>query len=467
MFLTITLALVTLLVYAVIQYYRYVARYPKGETPLPFIGNYGELDFVRQHVGFERLSKKFNGVTTVFTPSPIVHLRDFEVIKEAFIDKGDDFIGRPQNKLFEFFSFAPNGGVINSVGDNWREQRRAALSILRDFGMGKNVQETLVQSAVADMIEYLEEMDDKSKVDLHWPIQVMVVNVINEIMFGFRHKYSASGPLLKFLIARVFASKLMFIGMSFPFLIDIPFIGWHVQQFVVDNIHRALDNYSTDEEPSCFAQAYKQRMITNKNLDEPNLYACSSDFFLAGVETTTLRWAMLFMARYQDVQERLRCEIHTVVGINRLPSLNDQNNLPYTRACVLEVQRFGNVLSNNVYRETGQSIPAGTMVNADIHHVMAHDPLFVEPEKFAPDRYISEDGKTLKKDLIDRTIPFSIGKRACAGESLAKVELILCLASMVQHYRILPCEGDVIDLEPIALGMLRPKDQNVRLEKAF
>ncbi|KAF8371207.1 hypothetical protein PRIPAC_77636 [Pristionchus pacificus] len=148
--------------------------------------------------------------------------------------------------------------------------------------------------------------------------------------------------------------------------------------------------------------------------------------------------------------------------------------LPYTRACVLEVQRFGNVLSNNVYRETvrettirGQSIPAGTMVNADIHHVMAHDPLFVEPEKFAPDRYISEDGKTLKKDLIDRTIPFSIGKRACAGESLAKVELILCLASMVQHYRILPCEGDVIDLEPIALGMLRPKDQNVRLEKAF
>lgn len=45
----------------------------------------------------------------------------------------------------------------------------------------------------------------------------------------------------------------------------------------------------------------------------------------------------------------------------------------------------------------GQSIPAGTMVNADIHHVMAHDPLFVEPEKFAPDRYISEDGKTLKK----------------------------------------------------------------------
>lgn len=30
-------------------------------------------------------------------------------------------------------------------------------------------------------------------------------------------------------------------------------------------------------------------------------------------------------------EERLRCEIHTVVGINRLPSLNDQNNV---RSCV-------------------------------------------------------------------------------------------------------------------------------------
>ncbi|GMS91612.1 hypothetical protein PENTCL1PPCAC_13787 [Pristionchus entomophagus] len=469
MLLTIFLALVTVFIYAIIQYYRYVARYPKGPTPLPFIGNHGELDFVRQHVGFERLSKDFDGICTVFTPSPIVHLRDFQVIKEAFIDNGDDYIGRPKNRMFDMFEFAPNGGVINSVGDNWREQRRAALSILRDFGMGKNVQETLVQSAVADMLEHLDEMKDRSNVDLHWPIQVMVVNVINEIMFGFRHKYSESGPLLKFLIARIFGSKLMFVGMSLPFLVDLPFIGWHVQRFIIDNIDRAMLNYSTDDEPSCFAQAYKQRMLTNKALDEPNLYANCSDFFLAGVETTmtTLRWAMMFMAKHEDVQARLRREIHAVVGTNRLPSLNDQNNMPYTRACVLEVQRFGNVLSNNVYRETGHTIPAGTVVNADLHHVMAHDPFFIDPEKFSPERYITDDGKSLRKELIERTIPFSIGKRACAGESLAKVELVLCLAAMVQHYRILPCVGAEIDLEPIALGILKPKDQNVRLEKAF
>ncbi|GMT22086.1 hypothetical protein PFISCL1PPCAC_13383, partial [Pristionchus fissidentatus] len=151
-----------------------------------------------------------------------------------------------------------------------------------------------------------------------------------------------------------------------------------------------------------------------------------------------------------------------------------QLQLLFTRACVHEVQRFANILSNNVLRETvrdtivgGHKIPSGTMVNADIHHVMALDPLFVDPKEFRPERYLTKDGKTLRKDLIDRTIPFSIGKRACAGESLARVELFLCLASMVQHYRILPCAGADIDLEPIPRGILSPKDQNVRLEKAF
>ena len=67
-------------------------------------------------------------------------------------------------------------------------------------------------------------------------------------------------------------------------------------------------------------------------------------------------------------------------------------------------------------RFQGVKIPKDTFVNGDIHQIMAHDPLFVKPEEFNPDRYLMEDGKTLNKDLVDRTIPFSIGKRQCAGE---------------------------------------------------
>ncbi|GMS98151.1 hypothetical protein PENTCL1PPCAC_20326, partial [Pristionchus entomophagus] len=98
------------------------------------------FDYKSQHKTFNRLGKQHKGIYTLFTPIPFVQINDYQILKEAFVDKGDDFVGRPTNKVFqEAFAFAPNSGVISSNGDNWREQRRVAISILRDFGMGKNL----------------------------------------------------------------------------------------------------------------------------------------------------------------------------------------------------------------------------------------------------------------------------------------------------------------------------------------
>lgn len=103
--------------------------------------------------------------------------------------------------------------------------------------------------------------------------------------------------------------------------------------------------------------------------------------------------------------------------------------MPYTRAVVHEVQRFANIVATNGLRMTtrdteigvsftfwsfssprytiighyylfglqGHFIPVGTIVNADIHYLMAHDPIFENPTEFRPERYLNEDGKGLKK----------------------------------------------------------------------
>lgn len=64
----------------------------------------------------------------------------------------------------------------------------------------------------------------------------------------------------------------------------------------------------------------------------------------------------------------------------------------------------------------GFKIPSGTYVDGDIHQIMAHDPIFENPMEFRPERYLLSDGKTLNKEVVDRTIPFSMGRRQCAGE---------------------------------------------------
>ncbi|GMS92996.1 hypothetical protein PENTCL1PPCAC_15172, partial [Pristionchus entomophagus] len=96
---------------------------------------------------------------------------------------------------------------------------------------------------------------------------------------------------------------------------------------------------------------------------------------------------------------------------------------------------------------------------------MANDPLFENPEEFRPERYLHEDGKTLRKDLVEHTIPFSIGKRVCVGEGVARVELFLGLTTTIQKYRITPCEGAEIDLVPPPNAILLPKDQELCIKK--
>ncbi|GMS92813.1 hypothetical protein PENTCL1PPCAC_14988, partial [Pristionchus entomophagus] len=370
---------------------------------------------------------------------------------------GDDFTGRPQNKIIqEAFTLAPNSGVLNANGDNWREQRRASIMILRDFGMAKNLMEERVRSSVADYVKHLQNVKDKNNVDIRWPIQVMVANIINETLFGYRYAYDDCQPLMDYvedtkkLFENLAESKGMFLGIFFPILTRLPVTSWYtfgrfkenmnkLNEYIINNVERILEEYDEYDEPTCFVHAYKQRMGQNEFLD----------FF----------------------QEKLRQEIHSVVGKERSITMADQASLPFARACVLELQRFANIVGTNVQRLStrdteirGHKIPKNTWVNGDIHYLMANDPVFVDPQEFRPERYIAEDGKSLRKDLIERTLPFSIGKRMCAGEGLARVELFLGLTSTFQQFKILPSPGNEIDLEPKSGSFLIPKKQNLRLE---
>jgi cytochrome P450 len=51
-----------------------------------------------------------------------------------------------------------------------------------------------------------------------------------------------------------------------------------------------------------------------------------ADIFAAGAETTstTLRWFMLYMIEYPEVQKKIQDEIDAVVGRDRLPSWEDK-----------------------------------------------------------------------------------------------------------------------------------------------
>ena len=61
----------------------------------------------------------------------------------------------------------------------------------------------------------------------------------------------------------------------------------------------------------------------------------------AGVDTTqyTLRWALLFMTNYPEMQRKMRKEIEDHIG-NRIVVQEDKSNCHYVNAFISEVLRF-------------------------------------------------------------------------------------------------------------------------------
>ncbi|GMS92201.1 hypothetical protein PENTCL1PPCAC_14376, partial [Pristionchus entomophagus] len=454
----------------VYKYYENVTRYPKGPTPLPLIGNLHQFNAHRIHHYLEEAQSQYGDVFTIWTPSPMVILMSYTTIKEALVAKGDDFAGRMGRFPDDLFMTTPNGGVIFSDGESWREQRR-------------------VQSSMAECMKHLESIDDKSAVDFRWPIQILVANVVNEVLFGYHYDFNDCQRLMDYSdkfaeqLENMRKDPLVLLIMQFPFLARLPVIGWYgkgqyqrnvaaLHDHVREDVRRCMKTFNEHEEPASFVHAYMQRMEKNAYLNEDQMVNVCSDFFLAGMETTstTLRWSMLHMANNLDVQDKIRAEIHSVLGKDGEITMNDRMKLPYTYAAVSEVQRMANILPLNLVHRTvndttvdGHSIPGDTLLMPQIYNVMKRGEIFEEAAKCKPERFLMEDGKTPNREMLEQVIPFSLGKRMCAGEGLARMELFLGLATIIQKYRLLSPKNAPLDLTPIEGSILLPKPNKLQM----
>ena len=109
----------------------------------------------------------------------------------------------------------------------------------------------------------------------------------------------------------------------------------------------------------------------------------------------------------------------------------------------------------------GQIIPADTMIIPIMAEILKGDHWGPDAEMFRPERFLDENGKVLKKKHF---LPFSIGKRQCLGETLAKTELFLFFTGLVHQYKFLPEDEKNIPSEDCVFGItLLPKPFNVKL----
>ncbi|KAI0698594.1 cytochrome P450 [Cytidiella melzeri] len=161
------------------------------------------------------------------------------------------------------------------------------------------------------------------------------------------------------------------------------------------------------------------------------------------------------MAMHPDIQRKAQEELDTVVGPDRLPTYDDYDSLPYIQAIFMECMRWLPVLPLGVPHRlvaddyyNGYFIPEGTIVFANVWHMLRNPEEYPDPERFYPDRFL-KNGILNPKVRDPSTLAFGFGRRICPGRHFAKDNAILTIASVLHVFDVLPSlDEDGKELDP-------------------
>ncbi|XP_004680658.1 PREDICTED: cytochrome P450 2C9-like isoform X1 [Condylura cristata] len=451
------------------------AKLPPGPMPLPIIGNILQLNVKDISKSVSNLSKTYGPVFTLyFGMKPTVVLHGYEAVKEALIDMGEDFAGRGNFPLAERVS--KGNGVVSSNGKMWKEIRRFCLMTLRNFGMGKRSIEDRIQEEARCLVEELRKTN-ASPCDPTSILACAPCNIICSIIFQNRFDYK--DPVFLNLMKRfnenvsILSSPWMQFCNMFPVLLDV-FPGSHkkvfkniayIKNYILEKTmeHKAsLDVSNPQDFIDCFLiKMGKEKHNQDLELTLDSLAITVLDLFGAGIETTstTLRYALLLLLKHPEVTAKAQEEIERVIGRHRSPCMQDKNHMPYMDALVHEVQRYIDLLPVNlphaVIRDIkfrNYLIPRGTTILTSLTSVLHDSKEFSNPEVFDPGHFLDKSGNFRKSDYF---MAFSAGKRACAGEGLARMELFLFLTTILQKFTLKSVvDPKDIDTTPVVNGFI-------------
>ncbi|NXH17146.1 CP2J2 protein, partial [Bucco capensis] len=440
-------------------------NFPPSPFAFPFLGSIQMINFRDPLSAVNKLHAKYGDVYSIRMGSTaFVTVSGLRMIKEVLVNQGENFIDRPE------FPFAEDTfskmGLIFSSGHLWKQQRRFTLSTLRNFGLGKRSLEERIQEECRYLVDVFRD-EQGSSFNPQLQITNAVSNIICSITFGNRFDYHDEDfqNLLQLLYntVRLHATIAGQLYNSFPYIMKfLPgshqtmLKNWRLMKsFVKEKINKHKEDWNPSESRD-YIDSYLQEIAkdnsSSSTFHEENLVACVLDLFFAGTETTatTIRWALLYMAMHPEIQARVQAEIDTVIGQARQPSLEDRNNMPYTNAVIHEVQRKSNIIPFGAPRMTtkdtildGYHIPKGTIVATNLTSVLFDKDEWESPDTFNPEHFL-KDGQFRKREAF---MPFSLGKRACLGELLARSELFLFFTALLQNFTFQAPKGTKLSLQ--------------------
>ncbi len=176
--------------------------------------------------------------------------------------------------------------------------------------------------------------------------------------------------------------------------------------------------------------------------------------FVAGHDTTAnaLTWTLYLLAEHPEERGKVEAELDAALN-GKTPTMEDVGNLPQLTAAFRESLRLFPpvwILGRRALTDiTNPVLPLrkGTIVLVSTAVLHRRKELFPDPDSFRPGR--------LEPSHRYAFLPFGAGSRLCIGERFAWLEGILCLATILQHWRLDRANPEAVVPQPLLT--LRPQ----------
>ncbi|CDQ71352.1 unnamed protein product [Oncorhynchus mykiss] len=247
--------------------------FPPGPSPIPVIGNIMSLA-TEPHVFMKKQSEIHGQIFSLDLGGySAVVLNGYDAIRECLYHQGDVFSDRPSLPLF--MKMTKMGGLLNAkFGNGWIEHRQLASNSFRYFG---SFQKPLDQKILEECMFFVDAIDEHKGKPFNPKHLVTnaVSNITNLIIFGERFTYD---------------------NCDFQHMIEIFSENVELAGRVCNFPRHYIDDYlnKLDKSAGDLGTPYSRE----------NLIYSVGELIIAGTETTTntLRWAMLYMALYPNIQ---------------------------------------------------------------------------------------------------------------------------------------------------------------------
>lgn len=330
-------------------------------------------------------------------------------------------------------------GLVFAEGEEWSQQRRILSPAFHHRAIQGYI--NIMYGRAKDMVDKLQGQDSMAWVDMSAVFHEIAIQVVRDCLFGTHNDATELAVVLDgtlFLLEHAMNIRKNPLSppLWFPSPGNLKAANYQKEiERVVLNAIEEKRTAATRDHTMLEMMLWERDQETEGTLKYQNIIDQVKIFFVAGTDTSanTLTWAFYELARHPEVLAEVMEEVDRVldgkpIQMEDVPKLRKLKNVVHETLRLYPATWISSRKPIQEVTLANVTIPASTTLILSPYMILRDPELWENPNEFRPDRFEEFD------EMPQAFIPFLMGPRKCIGDQFAMTEVMVSLATFIQHF---------------------------------